>query len=983
MGHIRKTTTTISGAETWQQVCGTGAGRLQSSAMNENINTHNSPSVRSHFLVAGLYLLLGLLLWWPLPLKITTHVPGSEIWAFDEYTFVWNIWWFRHALLDLGVNPLHSDYIFHPLGIDLILYTYNIFNAMLGLPLLDWLGPILTSNLILIGMTVLSGWGTWLLVRWLLARTQGALGAGTHVAAWGAGVLYALGAYRAIYAALGHYDMVSTGFIPLFTLFFLKTFWGRDVKSLPKRFITQAQFPIPEWVEADKASPLTLRRPTPHYWTPALLTGIFMAGALLNEMIFGVFLAMLGLILMGLTWPRATWGWFMRMVVAVLTAAVLWAPVGFPIVRTLLSTDFVLSGWGDALKLSADLLSFTSPTALHPLWGPSWEEELRNVQVNVVSPGTSRFSDVNTVFVGISTLLLCVLAIVRFRRQVSAWAVGLLTFMMLALGPVLQVGGHYLWTFDNVLPNGQPTAVPLPFILLHYIPFVKGNRAANRFSVVLMLCAAVLVGYALWWVAQTVQKRVGRTYAAVLSVTLLTGLLLVEQLSFPLPLTNASIPPGYEAVRQDPDDVAVLTLPLGWRNSFGVVGAENTRQEWYMAGHGKRLIQGNISRAPEEKFEYWKKVPVLRSLIEIQNDRDVSEEQKAADAEQALETMALLGVRYVAVHPAILGRPPYVDNRERALAYLQEVLPLSPLYEGDDLLLYRVEAPAPSSGEIDFGTPKSQMYRVAGWHNNEVEGAITYNWSMAESLLLLPVANDELPLKVSIVLQPFQVPQTMQPLVNERPIGKPISLEAGWNEISFTIPAARLDGPTARVTLRFSRTDLPIDVLPGVSQIGQTGVQLRKSITVKSGGPGIGDLAWITVDRVDASDHRNGTNVTVVDPATGMVEAVRGFDTTANEFERDKLHQFMAEVPDGKIVIVALKGPATNYLNLDTVAALKTLGATTGPTDHAVSYALIGAKGAAEGSALEQESKSESVELQFLPDDRPLSSAIEWVRWEQ
>ncbi len=932
--------------------------------MNKKRKNQYVLSFRHHFFVASLYLVLALLTWWPLPLHLTTHVPGSDTWAFDEYTFVWNIWWFRHALLDLSVNPLHSDYIFHPLGMDLVLYTYNLFNAMLALPLLDWLGVVLASNLVLIATTVLSGWGTWLLVRWLLARTQGAIGTVSDVAAWGAGVLYALGAYRAVYAALGHYDLVSTGFFPLFTLFFLKTFWGRGRQANDS---TQAIS--------------TSSRAT--YWIPALLTGIFMTSILLSEMSLGIFAAMLGLILMVFTWRQATSGWFTRMIVAVLTAAFLWSPVGVTIMRTLLSADFILSGWGDALKLSADLLSFTSPTALHPFWGPEWEQELRNVQVNVVSPGSSRFSDVNTVFVGISTLILCAIAALRFRRQVRVWVIGLLTFMLFALGPVLQVGGQYLWTFDNLLPNGEPTAIPLPFVLLHYIPIVQGNRASNRFSVVLMLCAAILVGYAMWWMAKIAQERTKNVYLGVCSIVLLSSILLVEQLALPLPLTDARIPEGYQLVEQDPDDVAVLTLPLGWRNSFGVVGAENTRNEWYMAGHGKRLLQGNTSRAPAQKFDYWKNVPVLRSLIEIQNDRDVSEEQKNIDLQEGLNVMSLFGVRYVAVHPGIEGRPPYVDNRERALGYIQEVLPLELLYEKDDFLLYRIQTTPASSGEIDFGTQKGQMYRVSGWHDDEVEGGITYNWGMTEAQFLLPIANSEVPLNVTIKLRPFQVPQTIQPLINEVSVGNTLPLEAGWNDISFTIPAEQLQGPTARITLQFSRSDLPIDVLPGVTNIGQTGIEFRKSLTVKSGGPGIGDLAWMTVDGIDASDHRNGTNVTVIDPLTGQVEDVRGFDTTANEFERDKLHQFIADIPQGKIVLVALQGAATTYLNLDTVQAFKSLGATTGPTDHAVSYALIGAKGAAEGTALEKESKTESVDLHFLPDDRALSSAVEWIRWQQ
>ena len=66
---------------------------------------------------------------YPLITHFATHVPGSETWAFDEYTFVYNLWWFKHATLDLGVNPLYSNQIWVPVGINFVLYTYTLFNA--------------------------------------------------------------------------------------------------------------------------------------------------------------------------------------------------------------------------------------------------------------------------------------------------------------------------------------------------------------------------------------------------------------------------------------------------------------------------------------------------------------------------------------------------------------------------------------------------------------------------------------------------------------------------------------------------------------------------------------------------------------------------------------------------------------------------------------------------------------------------------------
>lgn len=43
----------------------------------------------------------------------------------------------------------------------------------------------------------------------------------------------------------------------------------------------------------------------------------------------------------------------------------------------------------------------------------------------------------------------------------------------------------------------------------------------------------------------------------------------------------------------------------------------------------------------------------------------------------------------------------------------------------------------------------------------------------------------------------------------------------------------------------------------------------------------------------------------VVEPQSGAVEAVRGFDTAANEFEAAALSDFVATLPAGHIVIVA------------------------------------------------------------------------------
>ena len=89
---------------------------------------------RYYLLAAGLYLILSLALTWPLAAQLSTQIPGEATWAFDESTFIWNMWWLKFSVLTRGQSPLVSDYTFYPLGVHLTTYTFNLFNAALGLP---------------------------------------------------------------------------------------------------------------------------------------------------------------------------------------------------------------------------------------------------------------------------------------------------------------------------------------------------------------------------------------------------------------------------------------------------------------------------------------------------------------------------------------------------------------------------------------------------------------------------------------------------------------------------------------------------------------------------------------------------------------------------------------------------------------------------------------------------------------------------------
>jgi hypothetical protein len=118
---------------------------------------------KGSWLALGVYAALAVALSWPLVTTLGTRIPGTATWAFDESTFAWNLWYFKHSLLDLHHSPLHTGLIWYPLGMELTLYTFNFFNALIGLPLVLVAGVPATINLTLLVGTTLSGFGAYLL----------------------------------------------------------------------------------------------------------------------------------------------------------------------------------------------------------------------------------------------------------------------------------------------------------------------------------------------------------------------------------------------------------------------------------------------------------------------------------------------------------------------------------------------------------------------------------------------------------------------------------------------------------------------------------------------------------------------------------------------------------------------------------------------------------------------------------------------------
>lgn len=983
-----------------------------------------SAGLRGHLMALGLYTILAVLLTWPLILHLATHVPGVPQWAFDESTFVWNIWHFKHALIDNLQSPLHSELIWFPLGIDLILYTYNFYHVLAAMPLALAFNLPVASNIMLLASTVLSGYGTWLLVRYLLLIGEtrawrledGGRSPQSPISkfqspifwpAFAAGAIYAFASNRAVYAALGHYDMVTTQWIPFYALALLRMLDPQLSSSRQRRW--------------------------------ALLGGLFFALTGLAEMISALFLALFTIIVLLVRvrdWRvemrrLGDWGLansanvragtaraespnptiahlpnhtvapspnlespISNLLILAAVAFLFWSPALIPIVQAFFTADYGLQGWGDALMLSTDLLGWFTATVFHPLFGGDVVQEMRLVQQRAANPDLLGFRDLNTVFLGWMTLALAVIGGIAYRRRVSIWLWTSLVFGVLTLGPLLQINGRYRFDLD-----GLETTVPLPFALLHFIPVIKANRAPNRNSVLLMLGLAVLAGYGVYWLLGWLRRKrwTGRAPWVQPGVAVaLTAAILFEHLALPFPLSDARIPAVYAQIAAEPGDFSIMQLPLGWRNSFGVFGPEKTLLQYYQSAHGKPMLGGNISRAPDFKMAYFQRIPYFQALTEIEFGRPVAPEIIEAAAAQAADLMYLYDTRYVLLYPPIPGRPPYTDTWEAAWDFVKRTLPLEaePFWAQDGIEAYRVIQP--SGGDqfhLNLGVAGTYPYRGEGWDNAEVDAPYNVDgvWATApRSRLFAPLrqidpnATYSVRLRVHPFVYPGAAPQRVRLTVNGvQEWGQAQPLRDGWQEIIWQIPGSALVDGLNRLDLQWEAAAIPREVMPGDRAIGATGVQLPIDADLKAFADG-GFIALFdeTGQQSDASAGRRGVNLTVLDPRTGAVLDKAGFDTTASAAESERLAAFVANVEAGSPVLVVSYGDATAHLSEEALTALNSLGAAlTMEEVRGQFFAIAGVKDAAPGAAAQVLDANDAfLRISLNRDRRPLAAAVDWVQ---
>lgn len=190
---------------------------MDTSAEARRVNSRNS-------IVLAIYFSLALVLTYPLVAHLQTHQPGHGI---DDPALTWSLWWVRFSLFDLGTSPLYTDYLFYPLGINLVAYTPTFLNGVLSIPLQWVFGVIVAQNLGVYFSLVASAYGMFLFACEVLSRLTTCPERSQKIAATLAGAFYGFGAWHINYVWGGNFFLLSNEWIPFYALYLIRSHKAR------------------------------------------------------------------------------------------------------------------------------------------------------------------------------------------------------------------------------------------------------------------------------------------------------------------------------------------------------------------------------------------------------------------------------------------------------------------------------------------------------------------------------------------------------------------------------------------------------------------------------------------------------------------------------------------------------------------------------------------------------------------------------------
>jgi len=617
-------------------------------------------SYATRIFVLVLFLVLTIAMTWPLVMNLLTAVPGPP---WDNFEWLYHLWWFRHSIVDLGQWPTTNPTVFYPFGYDLNLSESMWANKALMAPFLFWGNEVLAFNALLLMSFVLTGYTTYLLIAYLTDNRYAAVIGAT---------IFTFSPYRIHAMAAGWLPLISTQWIPLAFLYLERT-----LREGRLRYALAAGFCL----------------------------GLIALSSWYYLYIVGLFVALFVLARLWAMRRRLREAHVWRNLLAVgAVALVMIVPVAIPTLQQ--SAGEMRWSVNEIEKWAAGLDDFFLPNVYHPVWGDHF------LGMRSYAPRYPWYVP-GCIYLGLVALLLSTGAIgrgayLRKREEKGRgepgparayWLVGIISFV-LALGVVLHWNGEVVHVpvpaaVENLFSRGMSSLmskwalnkasyyeidliegtipIPLPGLLVYlFVPMANAMRTLYRFGVMTIFAVSVLAGMGAARMLggnrppeevgevgeddapSTQAARRGGVRSLVMAILVLV-LVLADFISAPLPygMSVVKAQPLDLWLAAQPDDVVIMQFPL-----MRALNGLNLYRTQY---HGKRAAYGHGTFFPAA---YREAMPVLSTF----------------PSEECLDVLASWGVTHVAVGSAVYDTD-FTDEKGQTWAGMRAQIEASPRLE--------------------------------------------------------------------------------------------------------------------------------------------------------------------------------------------------------------------------------------------------------------------------------------------------------------
>lgn len=416
---------------------------------------------------------------------------------------------------------------------------------------------------------------------------------------------------------------------------------------------------------------------------------------------------------------KKTWKWFILVGIFIQLFLVPWlqSVYKFFIFDSVPKT----TGWGGAIEFGSDFFNYFIPSeygyyvSKFPfLYKPFlfflklYTPNARSIFENFTYPGM--------------IILVCYLSLIFIykkidkttKENIKPFLFTSIIFVILTLGPFLHVLGHWTLTLDE----GIRIVIPLPYIILHYIPFLNNVRVPGRLIVGFIFCAYIVCGYIINYYLKNKSIRFKQIFFIIICL-----IFFIDHRT----INNVSPPPEFHPykifnfIKSDKEKVSVMEIPFTVRDGFTYFGSGN--EVGLTVGqsmHEKSVIGGYIGRIADYKKNYYKNDPFIGFIGRIIDDnlqanpnidKDDLINWKEININESKKTIDFLDIKYIIMNDDKLY--------SASLSAILEDLGYNKKTVENNYSLWESNLQKSEYKDIHVSNIKDRLFLGFGWHNLE------------------------------------------------------------------------------------------------------------------------------------------------------------------------------------------------------------------------------------------------------------------------